>query len=181
MNPIFLIAGSPAVGKSTTSRALAGRFARSLHVPVDDIRHMVVSGLIFPDAVGNEELIQQLTLARASVAHMALAYHAAGFAVVVDDYYDPDNWSGYADLYRHPSVHRIVLYPAQEEAHRRNERRSGESPARVFLDEGIRRTYEVLNPAIPQLMRQGWVVVDTTTLDVEATATLILQRTRVEI
>jgi tRNA A37 N6-isopentenylltransferase MiaA len=35
---MFLIAGPPAVGKSSTSRALAARFPRCLYIPVDDIR-----------------------------------------------------------------------------------------------------------------------------------------------
>jgi adenylate kinase family enzyme len=45
MQPIFLILGSPAAGKSTVSKALLQRFERGFHIPVDDFRHMVVSGL----------------------------------------------------------------------------------------------------------------------------------------
>ena len=48
MTPIFLITGAPAVGKTTTGRALASRFAKSLHIPVDDVRRMVVSGVRHP-------------------------------------------------------------------------------------------------------------------------------------
>ena len=39
-----LILGMPAAGKSTVARALMARFARGLHLPVDDLRNIVVSG-----------------------------------------------------------------------------------------------------------------------------------------
>jgi 2-phosphoglycerate kinase len=35
MTPIFLIAGSPGVGKSTIGGALAGKLNKSLHIPKD--------------------------------------------------------------------------------------------------------------------------------------------------
>ena len=50
MHPIYLVVGPPAVGKSTTSGALAARFPKSLHIPVDDFRNMVVSGIELPGA-----------------------------------------------------------------------------------------------------------------------------------
>lgn len=83
MNPMFLLVGPPAVGKSTTSRALAARFPKSLHIPVDDLRNMVVSGIALPGADWSDDLAQQVTLARTSVVHMALTYHNAGFVVVI--------------------------------------------------------------------------------------------------
>ncbi|HRL14538.1 MAG TPA: hypothetical protein PKX07_21830, partial [Aggregatilineales bacterium] len=95
MNPIYVVVGPPAVGKSTTSRALAARFPKSIHIPVDDLRNMVVSGLMLPGAVWSDGLAQQITLARTSAASMALAYHTAGFAVVIDDFWDPNHAADY--------------------------------------------------------------------------------------
>ena len=86
MNTIYLIIGPPAVGKSTTSRALAGRFPRSIHIPVDDLRNMVVNGLALPAAEWGDELSRQVALARNAVIAMALAYRQAGFTVVIDDF-----------------------------------------------------------------------------------------------
>ena len=179
MNPIFWVVGPPAVGKSTTSRALAARFPKSLHIPVDDLRNMVVSGIALPGAVWSDDLTQQVALARTSVVHMALTYHRAGFVVVIDDFWDPNHQSDYRDLLGHPDLHKIVLYPGQSEAHRRNLQRSGESPARAYIDEGVRIVYQQLNAAVPQLAQEGWIVVDTTALSVEATVTTILQLTAV--
>ncbi|HUN07589.1 MAG TPA: AAA family ATPase [Aggregatilineales bacterium] len=169
MTPVFMLVGPPAVGKSTTSRALAAHFARSLHIPVDDLRMMVVSGLALPGLDWSAALVEQLRLARSTVTHMALTYQQAGFAVVIDDFQDPGLNADYAALFNQVPVQKVVLYPTQEEAHRRNLQRSGDSPARTYIDEGIREVYRQLNPIIPQLTAEGWLILDTTEMSVEAT------------
>jgi hypothetical protein len=108
---------------------------------------------------------------------MALDYREAGFAVVIDDVRDDYHAADYQSLFSQPDVHPIILYPDQEVAHRRSQKRSGDNP---YIDEGIRAVYRQLNPVIPQLAQDGWIVVDTTTLSVEAAVTTILQRTAVE-
>jgi chloramphenicol 3-O-phosphotransferase len=173
MNPIFLIVGPPAVGKSTTSRALAVRFAKSIHIGVDNLRDMVVSGLVLPSAAWSDELTQQINLARGAAVHMALKYREAGFAVVIDDFWDPNHLTDYQALLGQTNLRKVVLYPEQAEAHRRNLQRSGDSPARGYIDEGIRIVYQQLNPVLSQLSETGWHIVDTTALDVEKTVVLL--------
>jgi hypothetical protein len=176
MNPIFLVVGPPAVGKSTTSRALAARFPKSLHIPVDDLRDMVVSGIELPGVVWNDALTQQLSLARTSAVQMALNYHNAGFAVTLDDFVDPGYLADYSPLFSHPEIHRVVLFPQQEAAHQRNLLRSGETPARAYIDQGIQIVYPQLKLFIPQMAQAGWIVIDSTHLSLEETVTTILQR-----
>ncbi len=178
MNPIFVVVGPPAVGKSTTSRALAARFPRSIHLPVDDFRHMVVSGLVLPSPVWSDALREQLRLARASVFRMAVAYHHAGFAVVIDDFLDPHDPAAYHALHQHAPVHRIVLYPTQRTAHQRNLQRAGVSAERAYIDDGIGVIYQHLHGVVEQLAQDGWQVVDTTSLSVEATVSTILHAER---
>ena len=134
MNPIYFIIGPPAVGKSTTSRALAARFTRSIHIPVDDLRNMVVAGLALPAAEWGVELARQVALARDTAAGMALAYREAGFAVVIDDFWDPNRLTEYQSLFDRPGVWPVLLWPERAEAHRRNLARSGDSPARAYID-----------------------------------------------
>ncbi len=177
MNSIFLLVGPPAVGKSTTSRALAAHFPKSIHIPIDDLREMVVSGLLLPSAEWSDGLKEQVTLARTSAVHMAAAYHNAGFSVVIDDFWDSNTHSDYQTLLDLPYFHKIVLYPTQEEAHRRNLQRSGDSPARGYIDEGIRIVYQQLNPVLSQLEETGWHIMDTTTIDVEETVASIHRMT----
>lgn len=179
MNPIYVVVGPPAVGKSTTSRALAAQFPKSIHIPVDDLRNMVVSGLMLPSAVWSDELAQQVTLARTTVSLMALAYQKAGFAVVIDDFWDANHASDYQVLLdqMQATVSKVVLYPTQEQAHQRNLKRSGESLARSYIDEGIQIVYQQLTPALLQLEQEGWFVIDSTALSVDEVVNHILLRT----
>ncbi len=179
MNPIYIVVGPPAVGKSTTSRALAAQFPKSIHIPVDDLRNMVVSGLMLPSAVWSDALAQQITLARTAVSFMALTYQKAGFAVVIDDFWDANHASDYQGLLDQVqvTVNKIVLLPTQEETHQRNWQRSGNSPARAYIDEGIRIVYQQLTPALSQLEKAGWLVIDTTALRVDEVVNHVLSRT----
>lgn len=180
MKPIFLLVGPPAVGKSTTSRLLAAQFPKSLHIPVDDVRNMVISGLLLPAAHWSEELAQQVSLARKSVVQTAFNYHEAGYAVVIDDFWDYEHLSDYQALFEHPSLHRVVLFPSQNTAHRRNLQRSGASPARAYIDEGIQIVYQQLQSVGQQLLQQGWVVVNSTSLSAEETVAAILQQCAID-
>ena len=177
MNPIYLIIGPPAVGKSTTSRALAACFPRSIHIPVDDLRNMVVSGLALPAPEWGDELTRQVALARHAVIGMALAYREAGFAVIVDDFWDPNRLAEYQALSGVPYVRRVLLLPDRIEAHRRNLLRSGDSPARMYIDEGIRVVYDGLGGVVGELRRQGWQVIDTSALSVAEAVETILAAT----
>jgi hypothetical protein len=177
MTPIFLVLGPPAVGKSTTSRALAASLAKSVHIPVDDLRNMVVSGLELPSAVWSDDLVRQIALARANAAYMALAYRDAGFAAVIDDFWDANHATDYAALLGPAEVHRIVLLPVQATAHERNFRRSGDGAGRVYIDEGIRMVYQQLTPNLTKLAQEGWLIVDTTAMTVGETVTAIRAHT----
>lgn len=177
MQPIFLVVGGPGVGKSTTSRALAATFPRSIHVPVDDLRHMVVAGLALPGQHWPAELVRQIALAREAAVRMALDYAEAGFAVVLDDFYDPNGLAEYRELLARPEAQGIVLFPNQAEARRRNAARSpGEAGA--YIDEAIPTAYRFLEPALERLAGDGWLVLDTSDLDVGGAVAAILDHAR---
>ncbi len=176
MLPIFILVGPPAVGKSTTSRVLANHFSKSIHISVDDIRTMVVSGLQLPSAEWSDELTQQIHLARRSVSYMAKMYHQAQFAVVIDDFWDVNLKVDYQEMLSLTFVHKVILYPTQEEAHARNLKRSGDSPARGYIDEGIRIVYGQLSPVMPQLQQENWSLINTTELTVDETVQTILHK-----
>ncbi len=178
MLPIFLIVGGPAVGKSTTSRALAARFPKSVHIPVDDLRMMVVAGLAQPGADWGKALVEQLVLARENATSMALRYREAGFAVVIDDFWDPFSHLGeYARLFSEMGVTKVLLYPSQETAHARNRARADSDSTQAYLDDGIRLTYDSLRSALPELQAAGWLVLDTGEGGVEgAVETILIER-----
>lgn len=179
MTSIFLIAGAPAVGKSTTAHALAAHFPKSIHIPVDDVRSMVVSGLVHPGADWGPGLVEQLTLARTAVTHMALAYQQAGFTVTIDDFWDPNSGLREYDLlFQQPDTHRILLCPSQRTAQARNQKRAGPGDGSAYIADGIRVVYENLLKQLPSLERQGWQVVDTTEKNIEETVAYILSQSK---
>jgi len=172
---IFFLAGAPAVGKSSTARALAMQFQKSIHISVDNIRDMVVSGLIHPSNEWSQELIEQLVLARESASQMAITYNKAGFVVAIDDFWDPNNkLQEYNLLFQEKNIHKVLLFPSQLAAEERNIKRSGLGEASKYIADGIRTVYEHLEEDIPSLENQGWIIVDTTNKNVEATVRHIL-------
>ena len=179
MQPIFLVVGGPGVGTSTTGRALAASFASSIHLPVDDLRHMVVSGLALPNPEWDDELVRQIRLAREAAVRMAESYAAAGFAVVLDDFFDPHGLVEYRDLLERGAIG-VVLYPTAEEARRRNAARSsGEEGS--YIDAAIGHAYAVLGSAVEGLAGEGWLVLDTTDMDVAAVVAAIREHAGVAV
>lgn len=175
--PIYLLVGPPAVGKSTTSRLLAASFPKSIHIPVDDLRDMVVSGLVLPSPQWSDELAQQVSLARAGATDMALAYRTAGFTVVLDDFWEPNLPTDYQPLFAQPKVSKIILMPKQSAAHQRNAQRAGADPGKSYIDEGIQVAYRMLMEGLPEIEDGGWWVMDTSAMGVEVVVEEILNRT----
>ena len=164
MPPIFLIAGSPASGKSTLARLLAQRVPKGLHIPVDDLRTMVHGGVVHPGPVWGAELIEQLALARRSAADMAVRYHAAGFLTAIDDFFDPHSkLAEYEALAPAKDFHRILLIPHPDIAIARLRERQPPSAMRDNMETAIRDLYADITAQASTLTAQGWRLLDTST------------------
>lgn len=170
--PIYLVAGPASAGKTTAARALAARFARSVHVPVDDLRHLVVGGLELPAPGWSPALREQLALARSTAVRMATDYADAGFTAVIDDFFDPLGMREYEALLAGPGVRPVLLHPAAAEARRRNAGRPGGPDPTA--DRAIEHAAGFLPPLVPGLVAAGWLVLDTTSLDPAGTVDAIL-------
>lgn len=170
-SPIFLLVGSASAGKTTTAHALAVSYERGVHVPVDDLRHMVVAGTAWPGPDWGEALVRQITLARSVAIRMALDYAAAGFAVVIDDFFDPLGLQEYRELVERPEALGVVLFPSEAEVRRRNASRAG--PPDPTAEMAIGHAYGFMPRLIDELAANGWLILDTTALDVAATVTAI--------
>lgn len=172
--PLYLIVGAPGVGKSTVSRLLATSFERGVHVPVDDLREMVRSGLAAPDPRRwPDDLVEQVRLARETALDMAARYRTAGFAVVLDDFVDPGGLAEYAAV---DDALRVVLRPSIEVAIDRNQGRGRAAALTEYLESGIRAVYRDLDEHDAALRAAGWAVLDTTELSAEATVDRIRAR-----
>jgi len=77
MSNIIFITGMSGLGKSTTSRRVAEHFPQSMHIDVDQLRQMMVTGRAKPASrpdVVPEEWVKQLQLARSTATFMANLY-----------------------------------------------------------------------------------------------------------
>ncbi len=180
MEPIFLVLGGPAVGKSTTSRLLADAFPRSIHVPVDDIRHMVRGGLALPALPWTDEISRQVTLGREAALAVAEHYASQGFAVVMDDFWDPHHAAEYRDVVRRPGVHGVLLHAPREVALQRNRVRSP-GPEGDYIEGAIAHAAGIIGPVLDRLPAEGWTVIDTSALTPEATVAAILEAAGLEV
>jgi cytidylate kinase len=111
---LFVISGIPAAGKSTVARLLASRLERSVYVPGDTIRAMVVSGRaeMVPGA-GDPEL-RQLLLRYEGALALAAVYLGAGFDVIVEDVIIGQVLRGFLPLVPVPEMHLVFLDPSGE-------------------------------------------------------------------
>jgi hypothetical protein len=169
--------GTPACGKSTVSRALASRFKLGLHIPVDDLRHMVVGGLSdmnFSNEATAKVTGEQIRLARVAASQMARTYNSAGFAVAIDDFgfnHIPGTpfHMGFNTV---PETHydlgsqadKIVLLLSFETTLQRLYGRNGSENDFAKMLENANR---LSHPIIAEHPKPGWIVVNSTHLTVE--------------
>jgi chloramphenicol 3-O-phosphotransferase len=114
--PIIIVTGIQAAGKSTVSRLLAERFALGVHVEGDVLQHMIVSGsegVQEPGPLSEEEGRQY----RLRLKHMCLlgrSFQEAGFTVVLDDIITGEDWPDVQNYVRGLRYDLIVLAPRVE-------------------------------------------------------------------
>ena len=162
-----MITGAPGTGKSTVSEALAGRFERGAHVPVDFFRKMVKGGYASPHH-WNDEVARQYQVARASAAQTATNLAEAGFTPVIDDIVAPAWVEEWTAAMRGVQCVFVLLRPPIGVALARNKERSVWT-----VDETILRN---LYQMFEQDYTSGWLIIDTSTCTPEEAADQILRK-----
>jgi predicted kinase len=171
--PLYVIVGAPASGKSTAAAALAKSYVAGVHIAVDDLRYMVVSGRADPDPDWSASLVDQIRMARHSALDIAVRYRAAGFAAVIDDFLDPPLLGEYEPLAADPHAVRVCLTPSADVARARNRIRGGTEEWMAYLDVGIGVISALVIEHGDALSNGGWVMIDNSDLTVEQTVTAI--------
>jgi len=171
--PIFLITGTPGSGKTLVARELMQRYPFGLHIPLDDLRDWVVSGLAPPVPEWTDETTRQFALARQAAACTARLYADAGFAVAIDDVMFPAEAEAlFSEAFRGCAFHRIALRPSVQVALARNAGSKTKPFAPAFLTASIRDLDRAMTTQ--PFGEFGWIVIDTSNLSVEETVDLIL-------
>lgn len=113
MQQIIIVTGPPGAGKTSVSLAICERFDRMMHVPVDDLRHMMRAGYRHP-WLDEPQAREQLRLAVANASSIARNAVAERYAVVIDDVVPPDAALAYAEALRgaEANVHLVTLLPS---------------------------------------------------------------------
>ncbi len=173
--PIFVITGQLSAGKSTIASALLARFDRGLHVDVDAIREMVVSGRASP-LDWNDETERQFGLAVEGSVALAGIYSRAGYAVVIEGGLDPAAArralldQGLADR-----LVGVVLHPRLDVALARNRARTHKGFDTSVLEDAMRHIDDDLRREPPP---EGWSTLDNSDEPMEQTVERILSIAR---
>jgi chloramphenicol 3-O-phosphotransferase len=176
--PIFFVSGTPGSGKSSVSRALLEHFEFGLHLPVDDLREFVVSGIAHP-VNPTPETTRQFRLARACAMQTAKMYATEGFAVVIDDVLFPHDAAQLEQEFLSGfKVHKILLRPKLEVALSRNATRENKNFDTTILEPVIRDLFTGMQPK--EFQNAGWLNLDSSELNLETTVRLILAQFKIQ-
>ena len=170
---LWLISGVPVSGKTSVADALARKYPRGVHLPMDELRQLVKSGLVSP-LDWNADTSLQFEIARRNAARLAADYVANAFTVVIDDVAREADMPQYLPYLNGVVPRKVLLSPSIFVVHRRNSQRTNKTFDTKILEPVATRMHAQLLAGCPP--DAGWVVLDTSTHSINDTVDTILKR-----
>lgn len=164
---VALFGGPAGAGKSTLARAWCATRPHAAHIELDEIRHLIISGLANPQESSDLQR-EQYALSVEATCSLARTFVGGGCDVAIDDVFEPDAF----DRYWRPQLdglpwRLVVVLPSLEETFARSAQRE-----KRVRDEHI-RTQHARCGAWDEAVR-----IDTTGLDLDESLNLVLDRLR---
>ena len=166
---IFFLTGAPGVGKSTTARALARHFEKSIHFDIDYFRSLVVKGMCQPNEGWNDEIAGQFHLAHKAVGKAAKTYSDAGFSVVAEHCSFPNDLNTFLEHAGSGVV--VCLKSTMETNLARNLMRTDKSFDPIDIEHFVLSKGDSLHL---ELEKAGFTVLDNTNLSIDEAVDKIL-------
>ena len=168
MNGVWIINGIPAAGKTTTSKALAERFAKAAVISRDDLQAQIISGNVWPDGTPQEEANFQIDLNIRNQCALAKSYLEHGFTPICDEVVGKEQLSIYKESLGSLNLFLVTFNPPFETVLKRDQQRSKVSRFNNPTRYGILKEYVLTLSGIGL-----WV--DNSTMTVEETVSHILE------
>jgi cytidylate kinase len=169
---LWLISGAPGSGKTSVADALARRYPKGVHIPIDEVRQLVRTGIASP-LDWTDETTRQFEIARRNAARLASDHVANGFSVVIDDVAREVDMAQYVPHLGGLAPRKVLLSPSIFVVHRRNAQRTNKNFDTKVLEPIATRLHAQLLAGCPP--DAGWTVLDTSTLSIDDTIDRILK------